>query len=102
MRIGPFFAAACHISFAGGINANYMDLQSCSHVPFDLPVDSVHSSYSLSEVFKNIASDTHTKPLGCVLISAVLISPENSLVSIEIETENAAIYSSIHGQPLER
>ncbi len=102
MRIGPFLAAACNISFAGGINANHMDLQSCSHIPFDLPVDSVHSNRPLSEVFKNIASDTHKKQHGCVLISAVLISPENTLVSIEIETENAAIYSSIHGQPLER
>jgi len=101
-RVGPCLVASCHDSSAGGINANYMDLQSCSHVPFDLPVDSVHSNDSLSEVFKSIASDTYTKQLGCVLISAVLISPENSLVSIEIETENAAIYSSIHGQPLER
>jgi hypothetical protein len=79
-----------------------MDLESCMGSPFDLRIDSVYSNESLSSVFQNVASDAKFRTCSCVLISAVLFAPENSLFSIEILTENAAIYPSIDEEPLQR
>jgi len=70
--------------------------------PFDLRIDNVYSNESLSSVFQNVASDAKFRTCSCVLISAILFAPENSLFSIEILTENAAIYPSIDEEPLQR
>jgi hypothetical protein len=79
-----------------------MDVNSCSNVPFDLLTDAVNSNGSISQIFKNIASDTDSMHLGCVLVSAVMIPPENSMLSVDITTENAAFYTSVNGDSLDR
>jgi hypothetical protein len=97
-----FLIASCHFLSTGGINTIGMSLDSCISVPFDTLIDTVISNFSLSEVFNNMASDVNTDQLGCVVISSVLIPPENSLHSIEFATENAAIHASINDESLKR
>jgi hypothetical protein len=79
-----------------------MDADSCSNVPFDLSTDTTNSNDSISQMFKNIAMDTHPIHLGCVLVSAVIIPPENSLMSVDISTENAAFFTSVNEDKLDR
>ncbi len=97
-----FLVASCHFLSTGGINTNGIGLDSCVSVPFDTPIDTVISNFSLSEVFNDMASDANTGRIGCVVISSVLIPPENSLHSIEFATENAAIHASINDESMKR
>jgi hypothetical protein len=86
-----------------GLVSGSSNVETCQKLPFDFPMSiSRFRHNSLSEVFVNFASDSHPKSLGCVHISAILAAPENSLFSVEMITENAAVYSSVNEQPLQR
>lgn len=98
-----FICSTSYNTFSiGGVNVNVMDLESCMASPFDLRPDTIYSMGSLSSVFESMASDAKFRTSSCVLISALLMAPENSLFSLEIETENAAIFSSADEEPLPR
>ncbi len=87
----------------GGFIAGSTNSESCASLPFDFQTNVVHLSHeSISDLLGNITLDSDAKSIGCVFISAVLAAPENSIFSIELVTENAAVYSSVDEQPLER
>jgi hypothetical protein len=88
--------------FSGGITGNILDIESCLNSPFDLLVESVYENKSLSGFLDNISSESGSSTSGCVLISASLVAPENSMFFIEILTENSATFSSINEQSLGR
>lgn len=79
-----------------------MDIESCLNSPFDLLVESVYANKSISAALENIASRFGSRTPSCVLISASLVAPENSIFSIEILTENSALFSSVNEQSLKR
>ena len=89
-------------SLPGGVTANILDIESCLNSPFDLLIESVYAEQSLSRALENIASKFGSGTPSCVLISASLVAPENSMFSVKILTENSALFSSINEQSLDR
>jgi hypothetical protein len=99
-----YFLPPSHaIHTTGGFTVSSSHLESCASLPFDDQTDIIYPPYeSLSNLLGDIAWDLDSKRVSCIFVSAVLAVPENSIFSFEMATDNAAVYSSVNGQPLGR